>query len=202
MRHALASLAILAALALGTSSTFAARQPAPPFHVYHFDQQQPVEQQTPMGATQPDQSLWVINPTDCLWDADDNISASAAGRFDRGASVTFTVCIVGDWTPHLVWIAASEGLATSISASNGPTAPRCLYGPDYNHEYGGFAPIEGSHGGVGVVHVLTLTATNVTGHPVKAAVRVGSTLATTQALDTYCPGRVRLPGYDPTWWAG
>ena len=69
--------------------------------------QSPVEQQTQGGATQPDQSLWVVNNTGLVWDFDDEITKSDTGYLDPGASVTFTEQIwVADWTPHITGIEA------------------------------------------------------------------------------------------------
>ena len=78
--------------------------------------QQPVEQQTPGGETQPDHSLWVRNPR-CgpvyppelwaYWDADDSRIASAIGPLAPGEAFTFDLFLFADWTPHVLGVEAT-----------------------------------------------------------------------------------------------
>src|SRR5215212_3404476 len=92
--------------------------------------QSPVEQQTPgwygtncppgPGACQPDSSKWVVNPTGCPWDIDDNLlESSAVGSYlDPGRSASVTNCLVADDARHLVGVivnAGGPGLEVTLS---------------------------------------------------------------------------------------
>jgi hypothetical protein len=192
-------MALVAALILllGVAPVARAKPPAASWVVNQYTLQQPVEQQTPGGATQPDQSLWVVNPSACVWDSDDIVSALWAGRIGRGETQAFSVCVIGDWTDHLFRLSVSDGLIGSISASDGPTATSCLLGPDYDHSSPALAPIPDSNGGVGRVHTITFSVHNP-GRPQQhavAVIKVG--LHTTQATDL-CGPLTRLGG-DPVW---
>lgn len=81
------------------------------------DTQNPVEQQTVGGATQPDQSLWVVNNTiappgqgdvlrgKCAWDADDSRTMGHVdGTLAPGVMVSGSKCYVADNTEHATYI--------------------------------------------------------------------------------------------------
>ena len=76
------------------------------------DYQNPIEQQTLGGVTQPDQNFWVINPfvppdpDPCYWDADDNASISFKGDLKVGEKWFFDQCIILDDTSHALGIQA------------------------------------------------------------------------------------------------
>lgn len=70
--------------------------------------QNPVEQQTQGGATQQDQSLWVVNNTGLPWDVDDYWSRTDQGYIDPGVSVSRTEYFyVADWQFHQSGIEAT-----------------------------------------------------------------------------------------------
>ena len=91
----------------------------------------PVEQQTPGGATQPDCTLHVVNPTKlvgydisggsgnctwtpgsppyCLWDADDSFEVFIDGILQPGETATVEVCLFADDVAHLFDINAYGG---------------------------------------------------------------------------------------------
>mgnify|MGYP001559318288 CR=1 FL=1 len=163
MRRLFAGLALALLVAPPVAVAEAAKPVAFAIGQTSFQHQQPVEQQTPGGATQPDQSLWVVNRTDCIWDADDQWLAVGYGYLDPGASVSVSTCIIGDWAAHDAWgwaltSKSSVQPSLSVTVSGGPTAA-CVRGPDY--DYGSALPIiPDSNGGVGVVHVATFTIAN------------------------------------------
>jgi hypothetical protein len=161
---------------------------------------QPIEQQTPGGATQPDQSLWVVNPTDCVWDPDDHIEWRGFGDLEAGGSDGASGCILGDWKAHVTSVnvvSRSPNLAVEIVLEgdglrftavpvptlieeSGPRRYRyeaCLYGPDYsNHE---LPPVEGSNGGVAVLWTASMSISNPTTRTVRdvgLSFRIGSYL--------------------------
>lgn len=172
------------------------------WNINQFIQQNPVEQQTPGGATQSDESLWIINSTDCLWDSDDSLRASWRGRLNRGDMTTFTFCIVGDWSEHLVRLDISDGLVGTIAASEGPTATTCLQGPNYDNNPDNplLEPIAGSNGGVGHIHYITVTANNFGKPRPNASVIVNVTIDAPTFL-ALCPPLTRLSG-EPDWSTG
>jgi hypothetical protein len=156
-------LALAVTVILAAAGPVAAAKPVP-FTIGQiaFQHQQPVEQQTPGGATQPDQTLWVINRTDCIWDADDQWLAAGYGYLEPGASRSISTCIIGDWAAHDAWgwavVRRGPTPAISVRLSGGPTAS-CVRGPDY--DYGSaLPPIPDSNGGVGVIHTVTFTIRN------------------------------------------
>ena len=153
---------------------------------------QPVEQQTPGGATQPDQSLWVTNPTECVWDADDEVLYRASGELT--GTVGASHCIVGDWKAHLVsvtMIATSPDLDVRVGLSGDGLSfeavavrtalpqkkwryEACLYGPDYDQSHP-LPMVAGSNGGVGEMWTgsVSITATRRV-REVAASFRVGA----------------------------
>lgn len=144
---------------------------------------EPVEQQTPGGATQPDESLWVRNPTKddgtaaCAWDSDDRLLAAlGAGALLRpGETATATFCVFADWTTHGVALRVStpgligtltlEGYA-SVTVPGGQTG--CITSPDY--VYGDPLPaIEDSNGGHAELVTFTFSVTNPTDRRIRDA---------------------------------
>ena len=158
------------------------------------DTQQPVEQQTPGGATQPDHSLWVTNPTMCAWDADDSRSTGfVGGVLPAGETVTASKCVIVDGMPHAVWfnvLARSSSLivetrfdpqgyvfqATAVSKARGYEYWTCSLGPEYDNSAVPSLPeITGSNGGRGEYSTVTVRITNPTNravHKVSAVMRL------------------------------
>lgn len=157
--------------------------------------QQPVEQQTPGGATQPDHSLWVTNPTGCAWDADDNRSTGFTDSVvAAGETTTATKCVIVDGTGHAVWfhvISRSPNLVSEIRFEpqgfvfrpNPTPVPglngyfeyfTCTLGPEYDESaIPGLPEIAGSNGGHGELTTITASITNPTTH---AARKTGAVL--------------------------
>lgn len=147
--------------------------------------QQPVEQQTPGGALQPDQSLWVVNPTECAWDADDRLQTRGMGNIPAGGSTTWHECLVADGRSHVFAVSAyapREGLLVTITWSNADAMrtitldmPRrqsvtaCFEGPEYDEGSPLLVPIPDSNGGVGQVTDIAVTATNTTDRTMRDA---------------------------------
>lgn len=164
----------LVALLLAAPVTLASKPYPATAAVWSYGFQSPVEQQTPGGATQPDRSLWVTNPTRgdgpaaCVWDADDQVSIGFSGLLEAGQSVSHTQCLIGDWSGHLAGISTTtDGLAVVVSIDGVASASRCLVGPEYDRDYPAFSPIAGSNGGVGVWHTVTWTVTNTTSRTIR-----------------------------------
>jgi hypothetical protein len=188
MRRILLSLLTIFALSLPSGSLAARPRLMTWSETQHGFPQQPVEQQTPGGATQLDRSLWVVNSTPCLWDADDRVDGIFSGILEAGGSVFHTECLILDKANHLVGLNVGQGLTSSISVSqpigytfHGSTSDeRCLLSPEYGSpEYLNLPLIEGSNGGHGDRVVVTWTVTNISGH------RLGKTTAfTTIQLNT------------------
>lgn len=152
----------------------------------------PVENQTPGGATQPDPSLWTVNPTindpvPCAYDADDEMRASigASALLRPGESAAGSWCSFADWTSHAVALRNSTPglLATltlpghvTLTVPGGQTG--CIAGPVYRLDRRGtvaqpqfdpgwdfsplLLPLAGTAGGVGVRHDFTFRVTNPT----------------------------------------
>lgn len=153
---------------------------------------QPIEQQTPGGVTQPDQNLWVMNPTTCVWDADDEIHYRGAGELTATAEAS--ACIVGDWKAHLTTVdvvASSPDLGVRLSLTGDGLSfeavafpvplPKnrwkyraCLYGPDYDQAHP-LSLVEGSNGGVGEMWTAAVQITTTRRvREVNASFRVGA----------------------------
>ena len=148
--------------------------------------QQPVEQQTPGGDTQPDQSLWVVNNTGCAWDADDRRSTGFLdGVIAAGETATGTRCVIADGTGHGVWFnvqARSPDLivetrfepqgfvfrANPVATGSGYEYWICTVGPDYDQSAVPTLPeIAGSNGGHGVRTDITVSITNPTSRTIR-----------------------------------
>ncbi len=77
--------------------------------------QTPVEQQTQGGATQPDQNLWVTNPTGTPWDIDDRHLVTDKGYLDPGQSASFTEYMVADWAnTHILGIEVTSERSSDL----------------------------------------------------------------------------------------
>jgi hypothetical protein len=149
--------------------------------------QQPVEQQTEGGATQPDQSLWVVNNTGCAWDADDSrFSGATDGTLAPGVTATGSRCVISDWNEHAVYVnvnSKSPDLVLTLSYEPQgyvfPAARRlvdgryvyeiCVKGVDYTENVSPeLQPIPNSgYGGVGVVTTFTYSLRNPTSRTVR-----------------------------------
>lgn len=130
-----------------------------------------MEQQTPGGATQPDQSLWVTNPFlgGCVWDADDQINVLGFGSGRNVGTGTFTLCLIADWSPHLLYVkAAGTNLEVTVEVG-GVVSTNCIVGPDYDHD-APLPPVENSNGGVGQPFNVIYKATPL---PVKGKAEYG-----------------------------
>ena len=136
------------------------------FVLEEYERQTPVEQWTPGGATQPDPALWVVNPTGCIWDPDDDELWHGNGDLAPGATTSKSVCIVGDNIAHGVFIqmiSRSPNLVVTLRLGphtfNVTPVPSgrdyryngCFAGPDYDAQSPALVPIEGSNGGKGVL---------------------------------------------------
>lgn len=161
------SLAALGALALLMMGMSPAQRPQS--HTSGGVLQTPVEQQTPGGASQPDRSLWVVNPfrdIGALWDADDHWTESGYDpRLVSGEQLTETGWVVGDSFPH-VWRVTFQGQqgrtyswgisagALTLSGVGADATTLCVWGPDYDapvEDNPFLFPIPDSNGGVGVL---------------------------------------------------
>ena len=142
-----------------------------------FWPQQPVEQQTPGGETQPDRSLWVTNPSPvrAIWDADDIWRASAGGDLAAGESYWLPALIYADWSPHTIALEVQCGKFSTIDMSitvlgtgfeqmrrvNGRWYSTRLRrtlgvrGPDYDHDSSALLPVPDSGAG-GRAHPVTV----------------------------------------------
>lgn len=187
-----------------------------------------VEQQTPGGANQPDPSLWVVNPTECVWDADDDRTWDAGGNLTPGTAANAAGCIIGDTMAHIVSVvvrAPRPGLGVAISLvgdglrftlpatvsewGRGWVYRACLLGPDYRSGVLGSLPlVEGSNGGHGVRWAAAVSVVNPTGRTVRdvaGSFRIGYYVG---PGDNGCndPYPISLTGerinWDPGIWAG
>jgi hypothetical protein len=160
-------LAGLVLVLLLAPSVFAAR-PGAAFGITQRDLQNPIEQQTPLGATQPDHSLWITNSVDCFWDADDWLEAAFSGTWRAGETHTYTDCVVTDHVGHVVSLALPVGLTGSVTI-DGVDVGTCGYSHDWGDRFDTLAlpEIAGSNGGHGVVVGVAWTVTNP-GHTRKA----------------------------------
>lgn len=143
------------------------------------DTQQPVEQQTQGGETQPDRSLWVINNTGCAWDADDSRSAGDTdGTIAPGSTAVGTKCLVADWDAHAFYVninSRSPDLVVEMrfgpqgfvvraparASGNRYVYEACVWGPSYDRSSPDLQPTPNSgYGGVGVMTVITVSVHN------------------------------------------
>lgn len=164
---------------------------------------QPVEQQTPGGALQPDPGLWVLNPGPCFWDPDDRLEAMIYARhWVRGQTASHSECVYGDWAAHLWALNASTDFAVALAVDGlelgvgrGST---CILGPDYDHSDSRLEPVADS-GGIALRHTVTWTVTAQ--RPLRGGVFVRVGLARSEYLAAWCPGPLRQIASSPSWWA-
>jgi len=172
--------------------------------------QNPVEQQTQGGATQPDRTLWVTNPLipSCVWDADDQLYTQGSGSLAPGQTVTIKRCIVGDMMNHLAItnMAVSRGTVSVVMTETGlPVAvpvrisngfgSACIMGPGYPWTSNELLPIPNSgYGGIGAITEVTWQITN-TG--TKTAIISISTNLDIAWSPYYLQTVYSCPGYDP-----
>jgi hypothetical protein len=167
--------------------------------------QAPVEYQTPGGATQPDRSLWVTNPTTCGWDIDDIVNISLSGDLAPGASFTYQSCIVADWARHAagIWLNTSGKLRLTITVDGVHTASSMtdrvrIDGPEFDSTAAALQPIAGSNGGVGKVVPVVFTITNVGSQRVsKILGELGIRDPNTQAAANWAIAPLECHGRDP-----
>ena len=193
-----------AAALLAVSVTIGARPQEGAWRMTALSHHTPVEQQTPGGASQPDESLWVTNPTSCVWDADDYERFVFSGVLAAGASMSLTRCVIGDWIAHLASIVSYDaGVSVSVEfdsvAVTGASAA-CIAGPDFDYGSPTLSLIEGSNGGVGSVMVVTFTVTNTLGRKVQKA-GAGAYLGSHDFQPPGCVLGSRF-GVDPAWRIG
>ena len=178
MRRAVPALASLVAVLLGSSGALAAAPQPMHWTANQRTLQQPVEQQTPGGATQPDRSLWVTNPTPCAWDPDDIITGLFTGVIAKGQTVTHSECVILDTQNHLIGLSVGAGLSGWISVGTpaGDTtggslgAGACLLTPEYGDpQYLALPEIGAGHGDRVSV---TWSVTNVSGHRLGKAIAI------------------------------
>lgn len=145
-------------------------------------QQQPVEQQTPGGATQPDRSLWVVNPGPCAWDTDDQLEVRGFGNIAPGETVEWYECVLADGEPHLFdaqvaakgrpgaalvvevgWSNADASRSFTVpgtpGAQNSTSFLGCFVGPEYDRS-APLPPVDGSNGGVAQLTDVFVRVTN------------------------------------------
>jgi hypothetical protein len=196
-----------------------------------------IEQQTPGGSQQSDPALQVRNvpspypfpPSQCVWDADDEVTFWIAGAYIApGASVGGSICIIADTMPHLAGMEIQNPeLVGSIRFDEYVTVPvldrACVVGPQYRdtddqpayppRTNPAFQPILGSNGGNGRYVVVTYTLTNPTSKRVRNVAARATVMyyGYTATQDYWCPsgaliwqtGRSVYPaGHDPAvWWS-
>ena len=193
-------IVMLVVFALGSSSAFAAK-PTTQASVFTSNLNFLVEQQTPGGATQEDESLWVVNRTVCAWDPDDLITVSLDGHLRRGESISISHCLIGDWAQHLLGARVTRGDVTvsmtlsGLRTVSGPVA--CIIGPDYEHNSPKLSLIPDSNGGVGLQHTVTWTLTNTSHRPQWAASVGEIRLDLVSGRNLYCPSPIIREGFDP-----
>jgi len=172
----LATLAMLAVFAIGTSGTLAARPQPMRWSAYYWPfPQQPVEQQTPVGATQPDRSLWIVNPYAyplpqsewCVWDSDDRIMGGFGGIIGPGVTVSGSACVILDQVAHEAWITVSDPRLVGLVTVDGVSG-QCVFTPEFdNDEVSDLPEIEGSNGGHGLKTAITWSIHNPTNRTIR-----------------------------------
>lgn len=177
--------------------------------------QQPVEQQTPGGMTQPDQSLWVWNRTGGLWDPDDHYMFMAQGILQPGESFSQSIRVTCDWETHLCGIWAAGGLRDEFEAkielSDGHKVvaknyiqDRTIRGrasiipPEYRQDSTKLLPVPNSNGGVGIPIIVTWTLTNMGSRKASFSLK-GEASLNVEAIHNYYS---RLPFPQTESWEG
>ena len=148
--------------------------------------QNPVEQQTVGGATQPNKALWITNTLERVWDADDQIGAYWTGSLEPGEEFRTSALMVCDWATHVASFngQAEKGaiLQASMEVTGLPqlyhlaipsktsgryeTFKGCILGPWYDNQ-APFVLIPGSNGGVGHEVVVTWVLKNTGTRPIR-----------------------------------
>jgi hypothetical protein len=160
--------------------------------------QNPVEQQTQGGATQPDTNLWVVNNTAYAWDYDDQVYGNNFGYLDAGATASVTRYVIADWISHILGmsaysndngaafrlqITATDGVGTSVTVTSAPPvltgsgrfasmwAQVALFSFFYPQNSLKLSPIPNSgFGGIGRVLTVTYRITNTGSKRIKVTV--------------------------------
>ncbi len=181
-----------------------------------------VEQQSGY-ASQPDTSLWVINPPSsgnpapwCVWDADDRVRGDFLGTLSAGAAVSVTVCMIADVSSHraamnLVGYPQLTGTIAfgeymTLQVIGGRTA--CVVGPRYNGlSDTRLQPIlNTNHASVGRYEQVTFTLTNLsaTAVDVNVPMTLGRYLdgAPNFSESRWCPGDTADQGGQAIWGYG
>lgn len=188
------TVAIVGAVAFAAALAFPAYAGGTVPAIWAYQQpwiQTPVEQQTPClpdgthcGAANPDESVWVVNPTrndpePCAWDADDRLlSALGANALLRPGetSAIGSFCLFADSTTHgfalrvntpgLVGTLTLVGYA-SVTVQGGQTG--CITSPKYDKRrtVPTLPLIEGSNGGHAEYVTATFSVTNSTGKRIR-----------------------------------
>jgi len=199
--------------AISTFSVAFASKPEPlGLARYSASFQRLVEQQTPGGATQPDPSLWVVNPLipQCAWDSDDEIKiSSSVGRvLDPGAVALTTECLVADHAGHLIWFSVLSPRPTLRVTLSFPDYNRtielqpeklsqneyawkgCVIGPEFDYDairYEALPEIASSNGGRGKISRVIFSIENVGPRSVRDIGVLGAlNLDTNQFRDARC----------------
>lgn len=181
MRRWTLLLALAGTLLVGTLAAQGGPAAEPQLHTaLPLDIQQPVEQQTPGGATQPDRDLWVINPFRAIaWDADDQVTfVGQDARLTAGEMLVVKGYSIGDWAPHL-WVidaGVTSNRLVTLALHTSPGVERlivgqaddgharyCLIGPRYDTDVANphLTPVPDSNGGVGALTIVAATLWNV-----------------------------------------
>lgn len=161
--------------------------------------QQPVEQQTPgwslpcpagyVGDCSQDRSLWVTNPTGCIWDVDDNGDLDWDGDLIASAQTSVTACVVEDWRVHPLSFgvnAHSDLLDATVCVGSDchTLVPFRVNANTSGYEFCVVASslglplplVEGSNGGIGALTTFVFTVRNPTrktARDVRASFRAG-----------------------------
>ena len=183
------------------------------FRVTQESHQNPVEQQTPSGATQPDHSLWVVNDSDMIWDADDIWKWYGSGRIESGQTISISKQVICDWKSHLCGITClgkkaefevsisiyGEHINHSIVALSNREAKCLMMTPDYVKSTDKLVPISNGRGQIYEVVFLIKNLGRKKDFSVMGEIAHLST--TRQSLYSSCPFPVTVNGnkigYDP-----
>ncbi len=179
---------VLSALALLVGLTTAARPSATWTSFGSQDTQNPIEQQTPGGATQPDRTLWVVNHTGCAWDIDDTRNRwMIDGTLPSTESTGDSSCVVSDTatrgfafqvfspSPNLIVTLgfSPQSITFTPNPRPDPNDGRgyeysvCVLGLHYDLDSTSVSPIPDSNSGVGVLGDAVFSITNPTDHAVR-----------------------------------
>jgi hypothetical protein len=183
--------------------------------------QQPVEQWTPGGMTQPDHTKWVWNRTGFVWDPDDDDRLSGYGYLDANSKAVGSVGLMADMDAHatIVKVYAPASVVTILRYDYGKTSLRefkltgsgviCVDGPDYATWSPSLQVIESSRSqdGLNVGKAVPLTVRVLIENPTNKRIRnigvdvfIQPTFVPAESLG--CPARPwPRDGFDPMWWS-